>query len=111
MLLPLLAAVPAVAGRRGRPRRRPREVYADRAYRSRAHRRTLAARGIRLRVAAPGAPHGSGLGTRRWMVERTFAWLSQCRRLSKDYERLPATSETLIYTPMSRLMLRRLARS
>ena len=48
---------------------------------------------------------------RRWVVERTFAWLSQCRRLSKDYERLPQTSENLIYVAMSRLMLRRLART
>jgi putative transposase len=44
------------------------------------------------------------------VLERTFAWLGKCRRLSKDYEYLPATSETLIYTAMSRLMLRRLAR-
>ena len=43
------------------------------------------------------------------MVERTFAWLGQSRRLSKDYERLPATSEAMIYAAMSRLMLRRLA--
>jgi putative transposase len=48
---------------------------------------------------------------RRWVVERTFAWLGQSRRLSKDYERLPATSEAMIYGAMSRLMLRRLARS
>jgi putative transposase len=41
-------------------------------------------------------------------VERTFAWLGQSRRLSKDYERLPATSEAMIYGAMSRLMLRRL---
>ncbi len=47
---------------------------------------------------------------RRWVVERTFAWLGQSRRLSRDYERLPATSETVIYGAMSRLMLRRLAR-
>ena len=46
---------------------------------------------------------------RRWVVERTFAWLGQSRRLSKDYERLPQTSETMIYGAMSRLMLRRLA--
>ena len=45
---------------------------------------------------------------RRWVVERTFAWLGQSRRLSKDYERLPATSEAMIYAAMSRLMLRRL---
>lgn len=87
MLLPLLAAVPPVRGRRGRPRRKPKEIYADRAYRSRAHRRTLAARGIRLHVAPPGAPHGSGLGKRRWVVERTFAWLHQFKRLRVRYER------------------------
>jgi len=47
---------------------------------------------------------------KRWIVERTFAWLDQSRRLSKDYERLPTTSETFIYAAMIRLMLRRLAR-
>ena len=48
---------------------------------------------------------------RRWVVERTFAWLGQARRLSNDYERLPATSEAIIYGAMSRLMLRRLTRT
>jgi putative transposase len=48
---------------------------------------------------------------RRWVVERTFAWLGQNRRMSKDYERLPETGETFIYAAMSRLMARRLARS
>jgi putative transposase len=47
----------------------------------------------------------------RWIVERTFSWLGQNRRLSKDYERLPESAEALIYAAMSRLMLRRLARS
>ena len=47
----------------------------------------------------------------RWIVERTFGWLNQYRRLSKDYERLPQTSEAMIYVAMSRLMVRRLARS
>jgi putative transposase len=46
---------------------------------------------------------------RRWVVERTLAWLSQSRRLSKDYEELPTTSEAFIYVAMTRLMLRRLA--
>jgi transposase len=48
---------------------------------------------------------------KRWIVERTFAWLSQNRRLSKDYERLPESAEAFIYVAMSRLMARRLARS
>jgi transposase len=48
---------------------------------------------------------------RRWGVERTFAWLGQSRRLSKDYERLPSVSEAMIYGAMSRLILRRLTRT
>lgn len=47
---------------------------------------------------------------RRWVVERTFAWLSQYRRLSKDYESLPETGEAWIYAAMVHRMLRRLAR-
>jgi putative transposase len=46
---------------------------------------------------------------RRWVVERTFGWLVGNRRLSKDYEGLPASSEAMIYIAMTRLMLRRLA--
>ncbi len=48
---------------------------------------------------------------RRWVVERTFSWLSQNRRMSNDYERLCATAEAFIYVAMSRLMVRRLARA
>ena len=47
---------------------------------------------------------------RRWVVERTFGWLGRYRRLSKDYERLPESSEVLVYWAMIRLMVRRLAR-
>jgi putative transposase len=46
---------------------------------------------------------------RRWVVERTFAWLSQNRRMSKDYERLCSTSESFVYAAMARLMVKRLA--
>jgi putative transposase len=56
-------------------------------------------------------PRGSRVLPRRWVVERTFAWLGLSRRFSKDYERLPETAEAMIYGAMSRLMLRRLARA
>ena len=46
---------------------------------------------------------------RRWVVERTFAWLGRYRRLSKDYEELPETTEAWVYAAMTGLMLRRLA--
>jgi transposase len=46
---------------------------------------------------------------RRWVMERTFSWLSQNKRMSKDYERLCATSESFVYAAMARFMVRRLA--
>jgi putative transposase len=46
---------------------------------------------------------------RRWVVERTFGWLGRFRRLSKDYEFLPATSEAVIYLAMIQILTRRLA--
>ncbi len=48
---------------------------------------------------------------RRWVVERTFSWLSQNRRMSRDYERLCATGEAFVDVAITRLMVRRLARA
>ncbi len=56
-------------------------------------------------------PRGFIVLPRRWVVERTFAWISLNRRMSKDYERLAATNEAFTYVAMTRLMLRRLARA
>ena len=55
-------------------------------------------------------PRGFQVLPRRWVVERTFSWLDQNRRMSKDYERLCATGEAFIYVAMTRLMVRRLTR-
>ncbi len=46
---------------------------------------------------------------RRWVVEWTLAWVSKCRRLSKDYAALPTTTESWVYIAMIHRMLRRLA--
>lgn len=84
-LLPLVDAFPTVRGVRGRPRLRPDYVYADRGYDFDVYRRALRARGIVPRIARRGIAHGSGLGARRWVVERTFAWLHQFKRLRIRY--------------------------
>jgi transposase len=60
-------------------------------------------------VLRPEQTKGFVLLKKRWVVERTFGWLMGCRRLVRDYELLPATSETLIYLAMIRIMVKRLA--
>jgi putative transposase len=56
-------------------------------------------------------PKGFHVLPRRWVVERTFAWIGHNRRMAKDYERLCATGEAFVYAAMTRLMVRRLARA
>ena len=56
-------------------------------------------------------PGGFRVLPRRWVVERTFAWISHNRRMAKDYERLCATGEAFVYAAMTRLMVRRLVRA
>jgi transposase len=84
---PLVAALPAVRGRRGPPRRRPGVLQGDRGYDSQPHRDRLFAQGIVPVLARRRTPHGSGLGVVRWVVERTIAWLHRFRRLTVRYER------------------------
>lgn len=67
-------------------------------------------RKIRLTIVnRPEGIKGFLLRPKRWIVERTFAWLGRYRRLSKDYEYLPQTSETMSRVAMIHLMVRRLA--
>jgi transposase len=95
-LLPLVDAIPAVRGRRGRPRHRPDCVQGDRGYDSEPHRESLRARGTEPVLAKRGMPHGSGLGVYRWVVERTLSWLHQFRRLRIRYERGPEIHEAFL---------------
>jgi len=65
--------------------------------------------GWRLEVVPrPPGTKGFVVQSERWVVERTFAWLGRCRRLSKEYERLTGTSEALIRLAMTHIMVRRL---
>ncbi|AJT69447.3 hypothetical protein T261_7850 [Streptomyces lydicus] len=61
-------------GTRGRPRQRPKEVYADRGYEHDCYRRQVWAKGIKPVIARHGTTHGSVLGAKRWGVEPTLTW-------------------------------------
>ncbi|MEU2834203.1 IS5 family transposase [Streptomyces lavendulae] len=107
-LLPLLDAVPPIRGRRGRPRRKPRCLYADRGYDFDKYRRLLWKRSIKPLIARRGVAHGSGLGKVRWVVERAFAWLHQFKRLRVRYERRGDLHLGLLELACSLICLRRL---
>jgi transposase len=88
-LLPLVDGVGPVTGKPGRPRRRAERVLADRGYDHDKYRRECRRRGVKPVIARRSTVHGSGLGKERWVVERTFAWLHNLRRLRIRYERDP----------------------
>ena len=88
MLAAALDVVPGVrSGKRGRPRRRPAKLHADKAYDHRRCRLECRARGIRPRIARRGVESSQRLGRHRWVVERTLAWLARLRRLVVRYKR------------------------
>lgn len=110
-LMPLLNAIPRVRGVRGRPRNRPRRLFADRGYDYDKYRRLIRARGITPKIARKDTSHGSGLGKTRWVVERTFAWLHQFKRLRISYEIRADLHLGLLQLACSIICLRRLRTS
>ena len=70
-----------------------------------------AAMKMTLQIVAKRDPHAFEILPRRWVVERTFAWISKHRRTTRDYEHLPASHEAMILWAMIALMTRRLAQS
>jgi len=107
-LLALVEAIPAVRGKTGRPRRRPRSLLGDRGYHSKAAEAWLRARKIRPVIAHQRSRHGSGLGQQRWVVERTLSWLHQHRRLRLRYERRADIHEAFVSIACSLICLRAL---
>jgi len=87
---------------------RLKRIWADGSYQAAVGRAWSFARWVLDLVRKPEGLKGFHVPPRRWVVERTFAWLSRCRRLSKDYERQTASSEAMVHVAMIRLMLRRL---
>jgi transposase len=110
-LIPLLDAVPSVRGVVGRPRRRPQRLSADRGYDHDKYRRLLWQRGIKPEIARRQTEHGSGLGRYRWVVERSFAWLHQFKRLLVRYERRADIHRALLALACCLVCFRRLRRS
>jgi transposase len=108
-LISVVDAVPPVKGSRGRPRRRPALLYADRAYDSHRHRMLLWERGIAPAIARRNTEHGSGLGKRRWVVERTLSWLHQFRRLRVRYDRRADIHEAFLSIASSLICWRTLS--
>jgi transposase len=94
--LALVDAIPQLQGAQGRPRCRPDCVLGDRGYDAEAIRQGLRARHIVPLLAMRNTGHGSGLGIWRWVVERTFAWLNQFRRLRVRYEKRADIHEGLL---------------
>ena len=88
MAITLVDAIPSIKQPRGRPRRRPDRLLADRAYDAEKKiRQPLRARHIKPLIAKRNTEHGSGIGKNRWVVEAAFAWLFQYRRLRVRYEK------------------------
>jgi len=110
-LIPLVDRVPPVRGKRGRPRRRPERLAADRGYDYKSHRRQLRQRGIKPEIATRQTEHGSGLGRHRWVVERTFAWLHQFKRLLVRFDRRAEIHEAFLALGCCLVCFRRLRNS
>ena len=79
-LMPLLAAIPPVRGRRGRPRQRPGALYADRGHDHDKYSTQVREQRITPVIARRGTEHGSGLGAYRWVVKQSLALLHWFRR-------------------------------
>ena len=104
----LVEAIPAVAGRRGRPRRRPDAILADKGYDSRRFREALQAKGIVAIIPKRGTKGIIGLGKIRWVVERTISWLHQYKRLAIRWEHHTELHNALISLACALICHRRL---
>lgn len=88
------------------------KFFADQGYTGTLQNRCFLKTGCLLTIAKKASDAvGFHVIPKRWIVERTFAWLSNFRRMSKDYEHSPQTSETNIFFNMTTVMLAKLAHS
>jgi transposase len=94
-LLPLVVDMPAVAGKPGRPKRKPAMLVADKAFDCQPLRDILRWLGIEPILPARGDDE-HGLGVWRWFVERTISWLHQFRRLRIRWDRRPEIHQAFL---------------
>ena len=91
-----LDALPAVKGLKGRPRRRPAKLHADKGYDYKRCRGYLKRRGITSRIARKGIESSKRLGKHRWVVERTHGWFAGFGKLRIRFERQLQTHQALL---------------
>ena len=94
---------------RGRPRKRPKKLHADKGYDFGRCRKALRKRGIKARIARRGVEGSERLGRHRWVVERTLAWLNRYRRLTVRYEKRADIHEAFLHLGCSLICLNYLA--
>jgi putative transposase len=95
----------------------PRVIFADMGYTSKELESRLSQDGVRLEIVKKNTnpsvkdkrKRGFAIGPKRWIVERSFAWLGKFRRFSKDYELILTSSKALILMAFGKLLLQRIA--
>lgn len=110
MALPLIDAIPAIKGPRGRPRRRPAKGHGDKGYDYADLRRALRQRHIVPRIARRGIESSERLGRHRWVVERSLSWLHRMKRLRVREERYADMHLALLHLGCCLILYRELER-
>lgn len=106
----LLDSIEPVKRPRGRPRKRPEKLHADKAYDDKKCARALRERGIKRRIARKKVESSEKLGRHRWVVEWTLAWLAKFRRLTIRYERRDDIHDAFVLLGCSLICFNRLSR-
>ena len=101
----LIDSIEPIKRPRGRLRKRPQKLHADKAYDDKKCKGALRRRGIKSRIARKGIESSEKLGRHRWIVERTLAWLSKYRRLTIRYERRDDIHEGFLHLGCSLIYL------